>query len=382
VSSVSVVPYDTPERRRWVELMRPAAELANAVAGTDFVPTQIRNNPGAIAAAILYGDEIGLGPMNSLAKIAVVNGRPTLAAEAMRSLVLQAGHDLWIEESTISKVTVAGRRRDSQQTSKVTWTLDDAKRAGLAGKPNWRAYPRQMLLARASAELARLIFADAIGGLTATEEIEADLEATDAADVAEKPKGQRRKRDTTTLTASTRATPKEEEAAPPLPPLPDEPGYSAGEPEPLASEQQKRRMFALFRERGMQDRGERLAWASDLLGRELKSSNELTVSEASRLMEALEQQQAAPPASAAQQAHLSVLVSELAAANLIDGDDLHRKIAELRDVDPGEGRLKWAMLRDTLTQDEAGELIDWLEAKAGRGQQSVEGDIDWGGYGE
>ena len=118
--------------------------------------------------------------MQSLAKIAVINGRPTLAAETQRALILQAGHDIWIEESTNTRCTVAGRRHGSEATSRVTWTLDDAKRANLAGKPPWRMYPRQMLLARASAELARAVFPDAIVGLAATEELEDDPAAIGA----------------------------------------------------------------------------------------------------------------------------------------------------------------------------------------------------------
>ena len=52
----------------WIALMGPAVELAKAVAGTEFVPRAMRDNVAAIAAAILYGDEIGLGPMQSLAR--------------------------------------------------------------------------------------------------------------------------------------------------------------------------------------------------------------------------------------------------------------------------------------------------------------------------
>ena len=115
---------------------------------------------------------MGIGPMQSLAKIAVVDGKPTLASETQRALILQAGHEMWVEEATSTKVTVAGKRRNSDQTSRITWTMDDARRANLAGRPAWKLYPRQMLLARASAELARAMFADAIGGLAATEEIE------------------------------------------------------------------------------------------------------------------------------------------------------------------------------------------------------------------
>ena len=131
-------PVEATARRRWVELMRPAADLAKSIAGTEFVPASLRQNPAAIAACILYGDEVGLGPMQALAKIAVIDGRPSLSSEAMRSLILAAGHDLWIEEATVSKATIAGKRHDSEQTSRVTWTMDDARRAGLQGKRNWR----------------------------------------------------------------------------------------------------------------------------------------------------------------------------------------------------------------------------------------------------
>jgi len=158
--------------REWIELLEPAAALANQVAGTGFVPRAMQGNPAAIVAAILYGDELGLGPMQALAKISVIEGKPTLSAEAQRALVLAAGHELWIEEATTTKVTVAGRRSGSDRVSSVTWTLDDAKRAGIAGRQNWRTYPRQMLTARATAELARTIFADVVGGLAATEELE------------------------------------------------------------------------------------------------------------------------------------------------------------------------------------------------------------------
>jgi len=160
------------EGRAWIDLMPAAAELAKQVANTEFVPKSLRGNPAAIAACVLYGDELGIGPMQALAKIAVIEGKPSLSAEAQRALILAAGHDLWVVESSNTKVTVAGRRSNSDHVSTITWTLDDAKRAGLAGRQNWRTYPRQMLMARATAELARLIFADAVGGLLATEELE------------------------------------------------------------------------------------------------------------------------------------------------------------------------------------------------------------------
>lgn len=291
--TVSVVPYQRRElaERSWVALMAPAVELAKAVSNTDFVPKTLRGNPAAITAAILYGDEVGLGPMQSLAKIAVVDGKPTLYAEAQRALILSAGHDLWIEEATTTRVILAGRRANSDQTSRVTWTMDDAKRAGLSGKPNWRQYPRQMLLARATAELARAVFADAIGGLAATEELEETSVPSDAAIPATPATSTKRKRKDRTPAVTTSAPPEPEPATPQQPPLPGE------QPdEDAMSDPQRRKLMALFRERGFSERAQRLSFSTVALGRRITSANELTSAEASTLISALEQRPTQQPA--------------------------------------------------------------------------------------
>jgi len=208
-----------PHPRDWIEVLPRAAEVAKAIANTDFVPQQFRGNPAAITAAILYGDEVGLGPMQSLAKIAVIEGRPSLAAEAQRGLILAAGHELWIEDASVTRVVVAGRRRDSEQTSRVTWTIDDAKRANLVGKHNWRTYPRQMLIARATAELARAIFADVIGGLAATEEIADDT----AQIVSESEQPTKRPRRRALSAVQTTEAPAETEPTPAVADVPETP---------------------------------------------------------------------------------------------------------------------------------------------------------------
>src|SRR5262245_40895523 len=95
----------------WIAVVEPVAELAAQVAQTNFVPKALRNDPAGITAAILFGRELDMPPMHALSGIHMVEGKPTLAAETMRAMVLAAGHELGYGEVSSSKVQVKGRRK-------------------------------------------------------------------------------------------------------------------------------------------------------------------------------------------------------------------------------------------------------------------------------
>lgn len=155
----------------WTLVVEQVAILATRIADTELVPATLRGKPAAVAAVILYGREIGLPPMTALRTSYVVNGRVALAAETLRALVLAAGHDFRYEEATTARCIAAGRRKGSEDWQTVEWTQDLARKAGLGG-PSWQKYPRQMLKARATAELCRDLFPDVIGGFEAVEELD------------------------------------------------------------------------------------------------------------------------------------------------------------------------------------------------------------------
>src|SRR5262245_7246984 len=163
--------YREPSPPDWVATLEPAWIAAGRlVRATEFIPAQFHNRQEAIMAAILTGAELGRGPLWSLRNLNVIQGRASLSAEAMRSLIQAAGHEIWPLELTDQSVTMAGRRRGSDNTVTVPWTMANARSARLAEKQTWRDYPRAMLTARATTELARLMFADVIAGIPATEE--------------------------------------------------------------------------------------------------------------------------------------------------------------------------------------------------------------------
>lgn len=158
------------ETDSWADVLPAVGDLANKISTTNFVPKGLRGKPAEIAACILTGREIGIGPMQSLAKIHVIDGRPAMSSELMRSLVMSAGHDITYPTLTDEKVVVKGRRSNSDQWTEVTWTMKDAQRIGVSSKDVWKKYPRQMLSARATSELCRLLFPDALGGISYTVE--------------------------------------------------------------------------------------------------------------------------------------------------------------------------------------------------------------------
>lgn len=234
MTSVEVLPYAGPPVVDTIDLAPKAFELAQRIARTDFVPTALRGKPEAVLAAILTGHEVGIGAMQALSKIHVIEGRPAMASELMRALVLRAGHELVIEESNTTRCTVIGVRAGSSRETRMSFSMDDAKRAGLDGRQNWRKYPAAMLLARATAALCRAIFPDVLAGISYTvEELQdgdvIDAEALDGdADAAPAPKKATKTRKATkSITASAQpAEPAPEpKAAQEAPPLPGEGGY-------------------------------------------------------------------------------------------------------------------------------------------------------------
>lgn len=150
-------------------------KLARITTNTEMVPKALRGRPDAALAVMVYGHELGLEPMTSLRGIFIIEGTPSCSAKMMRALIFRAGHTLEYRESTRERCVMYGERADGKGTSLVEWTINDAKEAGLLGKDVWKRYPRQMLKARATSELARDIFPDIEIGYTPEELSRVDL---------------------------------------------------------------------------------------------------------------------------------------------------------------------------------------------------------------
>lgn len=155
----------------FVEQASQVHSIAKALCNTSFVPVSMKGKPDEIAACMLYGSELGLAPMTALRTVDVIQGRPTLSANAMRGLAMKDGIRFRLDETTETRCVMSAARPGQAWTT-VAWTIDQAKRLGLTSKDNWKNQPGTMLIARATSQLCRLVAANVLIGATySTEEI-------------------------------------------------------------------------------------------------------------------------------------------------------------------------------------------------------------------
>jgi hypothetical protein len=154
--------------------LEDAMKLAELLANSDLVPKAFQDKPGDILVCVQKGAEIGLSPMSALESIAVVNGRATLYGDALLALVQASPHFEFIDENqSTEKVGVCIAKRKGSPAVTSTFTLDDAKRAGLLGKPGpWTQYTARMLKLRARGFALRDAFADALKGMSMREDVQ------------------------------------------------------------------------------------------------------------------------------------------------------------------------------------------------------------------
>lgn len=156
------------------------------------------DKPESVLIAIEMGFEVGLSPMAALQNTAVVNGRPTIYGDAALALVRGSGLLESYSETPVGEAgkdsfgyCITAKRKGDNSTYSETFTVADAKQAGLWGKSGpWSQYPARMLKFRARGFLLRDAFGDVLKGMRTFEEVRDYVDA-DVEVVAEKPKKQK-----------------------------------------------------------------------------------------------------------------------------------------------------------------------------------------------
>lgn len=126
-------------------------------------------SPDQALALMLVAQAEGMHPATITQDYDIIQGKACRKTHSvMARFQLMGGKVEWHElTNTVADATfshpVGGNLR-------MSWTFEQAQKAGLTNKDNWKNYPRAMLRARLIAEAIRSVYPAAIGGMLLTEE--------------------------------------------------------------------------------------------------------------------------------------------------------------------------------------------------------------------
>lgn len=162
--------------------------LAKALFDSKMVPKSYES-PSQVMAGMQFALELGLKPFSGLRNIAIINGSPSIFGELPLALCRKTGQIEWIREYIIdadyNKISVQNKnietkpwagvcelkRKNEDWVYEATFTLDEAKHAGLLEKKftPWHTYPKIMLMRRARSIVLKQAFSEALQGIGITE---------------------------------------------------------------------------------------------------------------------------------------------------------------------------------------------------------------------
>lgn len=195
--------------------LEDAMRMAKFICAANLAPAGYQDanknpDPQKVVVGILKALEVGMAPITGLANIAIINNRPCIWGDGAMALVQSKGlieqfteHFEGAEKAAAAKEDQAGEvdhtptlrdfsddytavcriwRRGQSTPYEGKFSVRDAKRAHLWGngkKIPWIEHPKRMLKMRARAFALRDGFADALAGLSITEEVQ-DMPAAPA----------------------------------------------------------------------------------------------------------------------------------------------------------------------------------------------------------
>jgi len=193
------------------------------------------------AIVMLMGHELGLGLATAFEFVHVIDQKPSLSPKGALAMIHSSDElvglkidDMVDDKGDPSACRVWMKRKNGFEYS-VTFTMDDAKRAGVVkDKSGWEKYPANMLRWRAVGYCADVVFPDVVGGLYRVEELGADVDA-DGEPVQWTVIADPQKTAAAAPKAASKATKPKVEAAPePAPVAKPDNGAAAAKPEPVA----------------------------------------------------------------------------------------------------------------------------------------------------
>lgn len=159
-ASAALITSDDEMRRCW--------RLASGLAASGLFSVQ---KTEAAFAKILIGRDLGISPTQALMSIDIVKGNLFMRGVLLASFVKRSPYYRYsVVEHTDEKCRLRFFEREDilgawEEIGESSFSIDDARKAGLASNDNYKKIPRNMLLYRAVSNGVKWLCPDLLGGV-------------------------------------------------------------------------------------------------------------------------------------------------------------------------------------------------------------------------
>ncbi len=161
------------DMERW-QVMRSQADV---LVKSGFLPPAI-NTPEKALAVMQKGRELGIGPMEAISSINVIQGKPSVSPQLMLALARRTGELSDMKMEATDKGATVTITRKGQSPYSTSFGPAEATALGLMTKDNYKKQAGVMFQWRALAQNLRITFPDAISGLYTADEMTQGDETT------------------------------------------------------------------------------------------------------------------------------------------------------------------------------------------------------------
>ncbi|HEV2071059.1 MAG TPA: hypothetical protein VGR26_14815 [Acidimicrobiales bacterium] len=105
-------------------------KLACRYAKSTLVPKELQDDPDSVMYLLSYGRSLGLAPAHAVTGLWIIQGRVEPSAQVRVGVAMARGHEVLTKVTSSERCTIAVRRHGSDVWQEVTYTIDDARRAG------------------------------------------------------------------------------------------------------------------------------------------------------------------------------------------------------------------------------------------------------------
>jgi hypothetical protein len=222
-------------------------EMARELAPATILPAALKQTPANLVVIMMTGAELGMSPMQAVRNIHLIDGKPTLSADAIAALCMRhrdVCEELTLILTTDTEAKYRAKRAGASQAVELSFTMAQATKAGLAGRGNWAKFPASMLRARCVSAICRAVFPDLMSGLYEADSGEL-TNGVPSSEVAAPVAAKAEAIDTTATVAAVKATVRAKrtlnvvdvptaDALPPPPPTPEPPPLTDADYVPTA----------------------------------------------------------------------------------------------------------------------------------------------------